>query len=367
MKPVRTTVIGCGAISDIYLQNMINRFSTLDVVSCSARHRENAEKKAAQYGIRAADTAGALADPEIEMAVVLTPAPSHFELVKQALEAGKHVYLEKPLGTELAQAKEMVALAREKGLLLASAPETFMGSAVQTARKAIDEGKIGEITSFHVVANRDLTLLASIFSFLRLPGGGICYDYGVYYLTVLCSLLGPMEKIYAEVGNHARVRVNSFPQSPEFGKEYVYDNEAQVNAVLTTKSGVTGTFSLNGDSAVADQAAFTIHGTKGILRLGDANQFGGTVSFLPNDFLNPAWEDLTPVSPLSDNCRGIGAADLARCVREGGTPVASADMACHVLDVIEKIIESGKDSTARRTETTCERPAPFASWQPLMK
>ncbi len=367
MNPVKTGVIGCGAISDIYLQNMMSRFGTQEIVACSAAHRENAEKKAAQYGIRAADTPELLADPEIEMIVVLTPAPTHYELVKQALEAGKHVYLEKPLGIKLSQAKEMIALAREKGLLLASAPETFLGSAVQTARKALDEGMIGNITSFHIVANRDLTMLASIFKFLRLPGGGICYDYGVYYLTVLCSLLGPMESVFARVGNHSRVRKNIFPQSPEFGKEYIYDNESQVNAVMTTKSGVTGTFSLNGDSAAVDQGVFTIHGTKGILRLGDANQFGGTVSFMPDDFMNPVWEDLAPVSPLSDNCRGIGAADLARCVREGGQPAASADMACHVLDIVEKIIESGKDGTVHITETVCDRPSAFDSWRQLMK
>ena len=367
MNPVKTGVIGCGAISDIYLQNMISRFGTQNVVACSAGHRENAEKKAAQYGIRAADTSEMLADPEIEMAVVLTPAPTHYELVMQALQAGKHVYLEKPLATELPRAKEMIAYAREKGLLLASAPETFMGSAVQTARKALDEGKIGGITSFHIVANRDLTMLASIFKFLRLPGGGICYDYGVYYLTALCSLLGPMEKVYAQVGNHSRVRTNVFPDSPEFGKEYIYDNESQVNAVLTTKSGITGTFSLNGDSAAVDQGVFTIHGTKGILRLGDANQFGGTVSFLPNDFMHPEWVTLEPVSPLSDNCRGIGAAELARCIREGGAPAASADMGCHVLDIVEKIIESGNDGTVHMTETVCDRPAPFDHWQQLMK
>ena len=366
MNPVKTGVIGCGAISDIYLQNMMNHFITTDVVACSAKHRENAEKKAAQYGLRAADTAEMLADPEVEMAVVLTPAPTHHELVMQALQAGKHVYLEKPLGINLSQAKEIIALAGEKGLLLASAPETFMGSAVQTAVKAINEGKIGEITSFHIVANRDLTMLASIFKFLRLPGGGICYDYGVYYLTALCALLGPMERVYAEVGNHCRIRKNTFPDSPEFGQEYIYDNESQVNAVLTAKSGITGTFSLNGDSAAADQAAFTIHGTKGILRLGDANQFGGEVAFLPNSW-HPAWEVLSPVSPLSENFRGIGAADLARCIREGGKPVASAQMACHVLDVIEKIIESGKSGTVRMTETSCEPPLPFDNWQPLMK
>ena len=176
-----------------------------------------------------------------------------------------------------------------------------------------------------------------------------------------------MAKVYAQVGNHSRIRKNVFPQSPEFGQEYVYDNESQVNAVLTTKSGVTGTFSLNGDSAAADQGVFTIHGTKGILRLGDANQFGGTVSFLPNDFTHPAWKDLDPVSPLSDNCRGIGAADLARCIRKGGVPTASADMACHVLDIIEKMIESGNDGTVHMTETMCDRPASFDSWQQLMK
>ena len=367
MNPVKTGVVGCGAISDIYLQNMINRFETLEVIACSAGHRENAEKQAAQYGIRAMDTNEMLADPEIEMIVVLTPAPTHYELVMQALEAGKHVYLEKPLGIKLFQAKKMIALARDKGLLLASAPETFMGSAVQTARKALNEGKIGEVTSFHIVANRDLTMLASIFNFLRLPGGGICYDYGVYYLTALCSLLGSMEKVYAQVSNHSRVRTNVFPQSPEFGKEYIYDNESQVNAILTTKSGVAGTFSLNGDSAAVDQGVFTIHGTKGILRLGDANQFGGTVFFLPNDFMHPEWEELEPVSPLSDNCRGIGAADLAKCIREGGKPTASAEMACHVLDVIEKIIESGNDGTVHMTETVCECPAPFDYWQRLIK
>ena len=102
-------------------------------------------------------------------------------------------------------------------------------------------------------------------------------------------------------------------------------------------------------------------------RLGDANQFGGTVSFLPNDFMHPEWENLEPVSPLSDNCRGIGTADLARCIREGGRPIASADMACHVLDVIEKIIGSGADGTVCVTETSCERPASFDHWRELMK
>ena len=212
---------------------------------------------------------------------MLTPAPAHYDLVKKALTAGKHVYTEKPIATDLPQARELIALAREKGLYLGSAPDTFLGSGIQTARAALDAGRIGDVTSFHVVANRDLSMLAGLFKFLRLPGGGIAYDYGVYYLTVLCALLGPVESVFARVSNFARVRKNMIPGDPEFGQDYIYDNESQVHAVLTTRSGIPGTFSLNGDSAGADQAAFTIHGTKGILRLGDANQFGPQIAFLP--------------------------------------------------------------------------------------
>ena len=366
MKKVKTAVIGCGAISDIYLTNMINKFSTLDVKACCASHRENAEKKAAQYGILPSSTDEILADDEVELIVVLTPAPSHYELVKKALLAGKHVYTEKPIATDLAQAKELLELAKEKGLLLGAAPETFLGSSVQTARKAIDEGMIGDITSFHVVANRDLTLLASLFKFLRMPGGGICYDYGVYYLTALISLLGSVKEVYAKVGNHAKVRKNIIPTSPEFGQDFSYDNEAQVNAVLTTNSGVTGTLSLNGDSVIQDQAYFTIHGTKGILQLGDANQFGGEVRFLPNDPRSCSWQTLEPVSSLTDNCRGLGVADLARCIREGGKPMVSAEMPCHVLDVVEKIMESGNSKKALETETVCDCPPVFDNWQELL-
>lgn len=367
MKPVKTAVIGCGAISDIYLQNMLGKYATLEVVACCASHRENAEKKAAQYGIRAASTDEILADGEVELIVVLTPAPTHYELVKKALLAGKHVYTEKPLATELWQAGELLALAEEKGLRLGAAPETFLGSALQTGRKALDDGLLGQISSFHVVANRDLTILASLFKFLRMPGGGIGYDYGVYYLTALVSLLGPMAKVYAQVGNLQPVRHNVIPFSPDFGQDYAYNEEAQINAVLTTKSGVVGTFSLNGDSAMQDQAYFTIQGTGGILQLTDANQFGGEVRFLPNDPREAKWQTLEPVSALSDNCRGLGPANMAVCIREGGEHLASGKMAAHVLDIIEQMMKSSEAGMPLALSTDCERPAPFAGWEELLK
>lgn len=169
-----------GAISDIYLTNMIHNFENLEVAACCAGHLEHAKKKAEQYGIKGCTYEEILADPSIEMVVILTPAPTHEGLIRQALEAGKHVYTEKTMTLAPETAAKLIELAEEKHLYLGSAPDTFLGSALQTARKAIDDGLIGEVTSFEACANRDLDLLASIFRFLRMPGGGICYDFGVY-------------------------------------------------------------------------------------------------------------------------------------------------------------------------------------------
>ena len=357
MNPVKVGVIGCGSISDIYLKNM-QKFTTTEVVACSAKHLENAQKKAAQYGLRACTNEELLKDPEIELIVVLTPAPTHYTLVKQALLAGKHVYTEKILAGNLTEAQELIALAKERNLLLGVAPETFLGSALQTARRAIDEGKIGKVSSFHVVANRNLSILASRFRFLRLPSSGIAYDYGVYHLTALVSLLGPMAKVYAQVGNMFRTRINPLPDDPEFGQEFIYDNEAQVNAVLTTESGIAGTFSLNGDSSYADQAYFTIHGTGGILKLANPDIFGGDVQYMVNARGIP-WETLTPVPLFTENSRGVGPADMARCIREGGTPAVSAEMGCHVLDIVETMMESGRTGQALSLRTRCDRPPVF--------
>ena len=363
IRPVKTAVIGSGAISDIYLENMTKRFHDLDVVACSSRSMESAKKQAEKYGLQARTNEEIFKDPEIELVVVLTPAPTHYGIIKDALLSGKHVYTEKPISTTVEEAKELMKLADEKGLYLGSAPDTFLGSSLQTARKAIDDGLIGEVTSFNVVANRDITLLASFVGFLRMPYGGIAYDYGVYYLTALVSLLGPMKKVYGVVSNHKKNRINSFPQSPDFGKEYIYDNESQVDAILTTESGITGTFALNGDSALFDMGYFTIHGTKGILELDNPNDFGGEVTYIPNDMsafvtgVKP--QKLESVSPLSDNSRGIGPAEMALAIRNKGKNRAGKELACHVLDIIEQMMESSKSEAVREIETSCERPESF--------
>ena len=339
-KKMRVGIVGCGAISDIYLTNMIHNFENLEVAACCAGHLEHAKKKAEQYGIKGCTYEEILADPSIEMVVILTPAPTHEGLIRQALEAGKHVYTEKTMTLAPETAAKLIELAEEKHLYLGSAPDTFLGSALQTARKAIDDGLIGEVTSFEACANRDLDLLASIFRFLRMPGGGICYDFGVYYLTAIVSLFGPVDRVVSSVRNLAPKRVNVVPDSPEYGQEFDYSNESQAFTILEMKNGVTGTFCVNGDSTINDQAVFTIYGKKGILKLVDPNNFVLDYGFA-----------------YSENSRGLGPSEMAEAIAEGRLNRANAKMAYHVLDVIDQIMKSAKSGAFEKVPSTCERPA----------
>lgn len=360
---MKTAVVGCGAISDIYLTNMINRFPILEVTACCAEHMEHAVQKAQKYGIRACTYREILEDKTVELIVNLTPAPAHYDIIREAILAGKHVYTEKTMTVELAHAAELVRLAGEHGVSLCSAPDTFLGASLQTARRAIDEGKLGEVTSCVAFANRDLNLLAAKSSFLRMPGGGICFDYGVYYLTALVSLLGPVRRVAGISRNPYPVRKNTLPESPDYGNLMEYPNESQVSAILQFGSGITGTFHLNGDSNLEDQTGLIIFGTKGILKLASPNGFGGDVIFVPNtaglqeESGKP--QVLENLFDYADNSRGIGPADQARAIRRGGKPRADMELAYHVMEVLCGIMESSEKSAFVNIKSGCDRPEPM--------
>ena len=357
-RTIKTAVIGSGRISTEYLRNMTSVFRNLEVVACSSASMDSARVRAAEFGIEARTNEEIFADPGIELVVVLVPAPAHAGLIKQALLAGKHVYTEKAMTVDLADSRELVALAKEKGLYFGSAPDTFLGSAWQTARKALDEGLIGEPISFSMNVNRNLDFMASLYEFLRLPGGGFAYDYGVYYLTALVSLLGPVESLYSVVKNKAQTRINCAPMSADFGKPYSYENESQIYGLMNLENGVTGTVSLNGDSALQDLALFYIYGSKGVLKLTCANDFGGEVTFIPSSFDPEAAKPqiLPAVSPICDGNRGIGPAEMADAILHHRPHRASSEMALHVLDIIDTLMRSGAENRPLKVSTTCPRP-----------
>ena len=230
-------VVGSGIISDIYLKNMTQKFDNLRVKSVSARHLERAQEKAARYGLAACSVDAMMADPEIEMIVNLTPVGSHEEITRMALEAGKHVYTEKTITSSFDSAELLCQLADRKKLFLGSAPDTFLGSSLQSARRAIDQGILGDITGFSATVNRNNDVLLSMFPIGRFPGAGICMDFGVYYITALVSLLGPVSDTAAFVRAPYQKHKNILPDSPEYGQWFDSPNESEVSAILRMKSG----------------------------------------------------------------------------------------------------------------------------------
>ena len=356
-------VVGAGIISDIYLKNMTGKFRNLRVRSVSARRLEKAREKAARYGLSACSVEEMMADPEIDLIVNLTPVGSHEEITRKALLAGKHVYTEKTITDSFPSARELCALAEEKGLLLGSAPDTFLGSSLQSARRAIDEGILGDITGFTATINRNNDFLLSAFPIGRAPGAGICMDFGVYYITALVSLLGPVSETAAFVRAPYPKHRNILPDSPEYGQWFDSPNESEVSAILRLQSGVTGTIHLNGDSNRIEQANFVILGTAGMLYLTDPNLFGGTVRFFPNrmdvDAPNPP-EMLRPGNRYSGNERGLGASEMAEALLRGRTDFrTSKELGLHVLEVLQGMLKSGEDRSFRTMTTGCGIPEAY--------
>ncbi|MCD8151838.1 MAG: Gfo/Idh/MocA family oxidoreductase [Clostridiales bacterium] len=352
-------VVGTGAISDVFLTNMIHSYKNTEVVACCARHPEHAAAKAKKYGIRAATTEELLADPDIEVVVVLTGPDAHYDIIRRALLAGKHVYTEKTMTVTLSESAELIRLADERNLYLGSAPDTFLSPAFQAAKEAIAEGKIGEVTSFQINATRNMDVLTSLSPYLCQPGGGVCQDYGVYFLTVLVNMLGPIDRVMAVLQNPSVRRVNCLPGSPRFGEEYDYPNDSQADAIIGTESGVMGTFSINGESLIKDIGYFNIYGREGLIRLPNANEFTGHAVLVPQvkDYFSPVEEIVLPNKySLPENARGIGISEMVDAIESGRDHRANKELAYHVLDVILAMERSSESGQFVHVESTCRMP-----------
>lgn len=360
-RKINVGVVGAGAISDIYIQNMIERFDCLEVKSICSKHMNHAVKQAEKYGLKAYTYSEMLADNEIDMIVNLTPLGVHYDIIKEALMAGKHVYTEKTITQEKEQAAELLRIADEKNLYLGSAPDTFLGSSLQTARAAIDEGQIGTITSVSVAANRNSDFLTSKFAFLREPGAGILKDYSVYYITALVSLLGPVAQVAAYTRVLNNQRINILPSSPEYGQMIDTPNESITSAIIQFQSGITATLHIDGESNRQDRADMVIYGTKGILLLGNPNSFGNPIKLLTGGpFTKPSENiELESVNIYSDNCRGLGPAEMATAILQNKPSRVNKELAYHVLEVICALEKSASDGIFVDVTSKCERPEPL--------
>ncbi len=356
-KPVRTAVVGCGAISGIYFENLTKAFSIIELVACCDTQSALSQAAAEQYHCKALSLDEILQDESIELVVNLTPPAAHYSVIKTLLAHGKHVYTEKVLAVSLAQAAELVQLAAQNSLQLCCAPDTFLGASVQTAKCAIDSGLIGTVTSCFASLQRDAALLAEKFPYTAGKGGGIGIDVGIYYTTALLSLLGPVTQVCGISKTHEPQRKHFFTSKGALGEAYTIEAETLLAGTLQFASGAVGSLHFNSASIRWEQPQLVLYGTQGILFLPDPNLFGGQVRVLAKGQSEPYV--LPHTHAYDQNERGLGVADMAWALRTNQKPRANSDMAYHALEVLLGVIESSETQAFYTMQSTMETPRPL--------
>ena len=357
IKPVKTAVVGCGVISNAYLKTMMEKFNILDVVGCCDLDQEKAQAAAQKYGIEVLTMAEILADESIEIVVNLTTPAAHYPVTKQLLEGGKHVYTEKVLSVKLAHAAELVQIANQNNLYLGAAPDTFLGSAIQTARYIVDSGMIGEISSCYCALTRDGEILNRAFPFTAQEGGGIGFDVGIYYITALLSILGPVTEVSGVVQTRRPERPSYSLE--KFGEPFQVESENLMSGILHFARGTVGNvlFDTNSIFILPEKPSLVLFGTMGILYMADPNRFGGDVRIILKGNSEPT---TVPQShAFHDECRGLGVAEMAWAMRMGRKNRANKEMAYHALEVLHGIVKSSETKSNQMMESTFEQAPPL--------
>lgn len=360
MRKVGIAVIGCGAISGRYIPHMVQQFEVLNVIGVADIIPERSRARAEEYGLRQMTNQEVYDCPEVEIVVNLTYPTAHYEVTKAALMAGKHVWSEKMMAVSLEEADELVRLAEEKGLRLAMAPDTFLGGGLQTCRRIIDAGLIGEPMMAQAVVARSSLVVTPLAENRRMtlsPGGGIPFDMGGYYLTALVNMLGPIRR----AAGFAQLRRRTFlnVKSPRFGDEIQLDTPTNMAGTLEFAGGVLANVAMESESFM-ETRRLEVYGDEGTLVCPDPNNFGGPVKIIRrnNKSLDPYEFPLT--HGYSEGCnRGLGVAEMAWAIVNGRPHRAT--LGYHVFEAVHGIWRSGDSGTVYEMQSSPDRPAPLAS------
>jgi predicted dehydrogenase len=348
-------VIGCGVISAAYLK-AAKLFPILDIRALADLNRDAAEARANEFGLKATSIGELLADPSIEIVVNLTIPKAHVAVGLQAIEAGKHVHSEKPLGVRTEEARKLLAAAEARKLRVGCAPDTFLGGAHQTCRKLIDEGRIGTPiggTAFFMCPGHERWHPNPDFYYE--DGGGPMLDMGPYYITALVDFLGPVARIAGVATMMRKERV--IGSEPRRGQKIPVETPTHIAGTMEFASGVAISIAMSFDVPKHKHKPLEVYGSTGSLLVPDPNFFDGQIEFAT---ANDDWSPIITEHAYADgNYRMIGAADMAHAIRSNRPHRASGALAFHVLEVMEAFERSSKSGGFVSIESRPERPAPL--------
>lgn len=354
-------ILGCGNISAAYLR-LAPLFKGIEIRAVADINAEAASARAEEFGVRAETVDGLMAADDIDIIVNLTIPNAHFDTSMAALNAGKHVYSEKPFVLSLEEGSKIAALSAEKGLRVGSAPDTFLGGVHQQARHLIDSGKVGKITSgtAHVMSfglehwhpNPD---------FFFQPGAGPVLDIGPYYITNLIQLIGPIKRVSAMTSTPRTKRLIS--SQPRAGEYVEVSTPTTIHALLEFHNGAVVTLGTSWDVFSNRHGNMELYGSEGTLYVPDPNFFGGDLVMTDKTEeaeLPGGWDH--PFGVINDldenraNYRAAGLADMAIAIQEGRPHRCNQEVALHAVDVMTSILKAGETREVLEISTTCERP-----------
>jgi predicted dehydrogenase len=352
MARLRVGILGCGAISGIYLKNLTGH-PAVEVVACADLDASRAQEASASFGIPlACSPADLLALPQVDLVLNLTVPLAHYATSLAALQAGKHVYGEKPLAATVEQGSALAAEARRLGLRVGAAPDTFLGGGLQTCRALIDQGAIGEpvaATAFMLCRGHERWHPNPDFYYQ--PGGGPMMDMGPYYITALASLLGPVQRVSGAA--RATWPTRTVGSESRKGEVIPVEVPTHITGMLEFESGPLATIVTSFDVWPGNAPMLEIYGSEGTLSLPDPNTFGGPVRIRRR---GSDWEEVEITLPHTENARSIGLIDLAQAIEQNRPHRCSAELALHTLEVMEAIEKSAVKGRRIEMTTRCGRP-----------
>ena len=363
-KTLGVGVIGCGNVSAAYFR-LSPLFRGIEIRACADINMEAAKARAAEFGIRAETVDGLLKASDIDIVVNLTIPMVHYEVSKQILDAGKHVYSEKPYVLSVSDGLDLKKRADRKGLRIGSAPDTFLGGAHQLARDLVDSGKLGRITSgtCHVMSH-GMEHWHPNPDFFFQPGGGPILDLGPYYIGNLIQLIGPVKRVAALATIPATER--TITSKPRYGQKVKVETPTTIHALLEFENGAAVTFNASWDVWQHGHAPMELFGEEGTLYVPDPNFFGGVVRYTRRGEAVkklPKWDHPFSVpnqqhaQGMLANYRAAGLADMAMAIMEDRPHRCSGEVALHAVDVMTGILKSGETGKFVAMRTSCERPA----------
>jgi predicted dehydrogenase len=352
---LKVGVIGAGKISMAY-GGTLARLPGVAMTRVADLDAGRAAALAGQFdGVRSGTPDELLAADDVDLVLNLTVPQAHAAVALAAIASGKHVYGEKPLAAVTADARGVLDAAARAGVVVGCAPDTVLGTGVQTARASVEAGDIGTplaATAFMITPGHERWHPSPEFYYQ--PGGGPLLDMGPYYLTALVHLLGPVRRVTGVTATPRPTR--EIGSGPHVGTVFPVQVATHVTGVLEHAGGAVTTLMMSFDIWAGQLPRIEVYGESGSLSVPDPNNFAGPVRLFTA--AAQEWVDVPELAGYRDAARGYGVADLAGSLREGTSPRASGDLAYHVLDVMERLLAAAAAGTSLEVASTCVVPAP---------